>query len=220
MWDNSFYIILDGRQDVNKGAEKRPHRPLVFASCGREGSRTPSEQAHRQIRPIELLLPESQIPLRHFKRTMIINLHQQHRGHALLDRGVVTEGFPQAMWRDRSGDMEEFRCAVDDTPRLDATDGPSIFPVAGEDEGAVGTANLENYIMEKHIYDEKNGLWYELQGNYFVPCLKLPAEEQRPIGAWGSASSAVSPATPQGTVHRAADHRQAERLSCRSERTG
>ena len=39
--------------------------------------------------------------------------------------------------------------------------------------------------MEKYIYDEKNGLWYELQGNYFVPCLKLPAEEQRPIGAWG-----------------------------------
>lgn len=39
--------------------------------------------------------------------------------------------------------------------------------------------------MEKHIYDEKNGLWYELQGNYFVPCLKLPAEEQRPIGIWG-----------------------------------
>ena len=39
--------------------------------------------------------------------------------------------------------------------------------------------------MEKHIYDEKNGLWNELQGNYFVPCLRLPAEEQRPIGAWG-----------------------------------
>lgn len=39
--------------------------------------------------------------------------------------------------------------------------------------------------MEKHIYDEKNGLWYELQGNNFVPCLKLPAEEQRPIDAWG-----------------------------------
>ena len=39
--------------------------------------------------------------------------------------------------------------------------------------------------MEKHIYDEKIGLWYELQGNDFVPCLRLPAEEQRPIGAWG-----------------------------------
>lgn len=39
--------------------------------------------------------------------------------------------------------------------------------------------------MEKRIYDEKNGLWFELQGNYYVPCLKLPAEEQRPIGIWG-----------------------------------
>lgn len=27
--------------------------------------------------------------------------------------------------------------------------------------------------MEKVIYDEKNGLWYELQGDYYIPCLKL-----------------------------------------------
>ena len=39
--------------------------------------------------------------------------------------------------------------------------------------------------MEKYIYDEKIGLWYELQGDYYIPCLKLPDEEQRPIGAWG-----------------------------------
>ncbi|MBQ5952245.1 MAG: TnpV protein [Lachnospiraceae bacterium] len=39
--------------------------------------------------------------------------------------------------------------------------------------------------MEKYIYDEKNGLWYELQGDYYSPCLKLPDEEQRPIGIWG-----------------------------------
>jgi len=39
--------------------------------------------------------------------------------------------------------------------------------------------------MEKYIYDEKNGLWYELQGDYYIPCLKLPDEEQRPIGIWG-----------------------------------
>ena len=25
--------------------------------------------------------------------------------------------------------------------------------------------------MEKVIYDEKNGLWYELQGDYYSPCL-------------------------------------------------
>ena len=28
--------------------------------------------------------------------------------------------------------------------------------------------------MEKYIYDENNGLWYELQGDYYIPCLKLP----------------------------------------------
>lgn len=39
--------------------------------------------------------------------------------------------------------------------------------------------------MEKYIYDEKNGLWYELQGDYYIPCLKLPDEEQQPVGLWG-----------------------------------
>ncbi len=39
--------------------------------------------------------------------------------------------------------------------------------------------------MEKVIYDEKNGLWYELQGDYYIPCLKLPEEEQHSIGVWG-----------------------------------
>ena len=39
--------------------------------------------------------------------------------------------------------------------------------------------------MEKVIYDEKNGLWYELLGDYYIPCLKLPEEEQQPIGIWG-----------------------------------
>ena len=38
--------------------------------------------------------------------------------------------------------------------------------------------------MDKYIYDENNGLWYELQGDYYLPCLKLPEEEQ-PIGIWG-----------------------------------
>lgn len=40
--------------------------------------------------------------------------------------------------------------------------------------------------MEKYIYDENNDLWYELQGDYYIPCLELPAEkEERPIGVWG-----------------------------------
>lgn len=39
--------------------------------------------------------------------------------------------------------------------------------------------------MDKCIYDENNGLWYELQGDYYIPCLTIPKEEQQPIGMWG-----------------------------------
>ena len=40
--------------------------------------------------------------------------------------------------------------------------------------------------MEQYIYNEQNGLWYELRGDYYIPCLKLPAQkEERHIGVWG-----------------------------------
>ena len=39
--------------------------------------------------------------------------------------------------------------------------------------------------MDKYIFDESNGLWYELQGDYYIPCLILSEEEQQPIGLWG-----------------------------------
>ena len=39
--------------------------------------------------------------------------------------------------------------------------------------------------MEKYIYNEQNGLWYELQGDYYIPGLTIPKEEQQPIGMWG-----------------------------------
>ena len=39
--------------------------------------------------------------------------------------------------------------------------------------------------MEKYIYNEQNGLWYELQGDYYLPCLKLPEDETAHIGIWG-----------------------------------
>ena len=40
--------------------------------------------------------------------------------------------------------------------------------------------------MDKYIYDNSNGLWYELQGDYYIPCLVLLAEkEERHIGVWG-----------------------------------
>jgi hypothetical protein len=45
--------------------------------------------------------------------------------------------------------------------------------------------------MEKYIFDKSNGLWYELQGDYYIPCLTVPAEEEKPIGILGTAAPAV-----------------------------
>ena len=40
-------------------------------------------------------------------------------------------------------------------------------------------------MMEKYIYNEQNGPWYELQGDYYIPCLALDEEDAQPIGMWG-----------------------------------
>ena len=39
--------------------------------------------------------------------------------------------------------------------------------------------------MDKYIFDKSNGLWYELIGDYYFPCLIVPAEEEQPVGVWG-----------------------------------
>lgn len=40
--------------------------------------------------------------------------------------------------------------------------------------------------MDKYICDKRNGLWYELQGDCYIPCLELPTEkDERHIGVWG-----------------------------------
>lgn len=39
--------------------------------------------------------------------------------------------------------------------------------------------------MDKYIFDENNGLWCELIGDYYLPCLTVPTEEGQPVGIWG-----------------------------------
>ena len=39
--------------------------------------------------------------------------------------------------------------------------------------------------MENRIYNEQDGLWYEKQGDYYLPCLVLPEEENQPVGVLG-----------------------------------
>ena len=38
--------------------------------------------------------------------------------------------------------------------------------------------------MAKTIFEELGGR-YERQGDYLIPCLSVPAEEEQPIGIWG-----------------------------------
>lgn len=37
--------------------------------------------------------------------------------------------------------------------------------------------------MEKYLFDEKNGLWYELVSDYYLPCVTAPVIDE--LGAWG-----------------------------------
>ena len=39
--------------------------------------------------------------------------------------------------------------------------------------------------MEKHIYNEQTDISYTLQGDYYLPDLKLPEQDDKPIGLWG-----------------------------------
>lgn len=39
--------------------------------------------------------------------------------------------------------------------------------------------------MDKYTFNETNDLWYELIGNYYLPCLTVPAEGEQPVGVWG-----------------------------------
>ena len=48
-----------------------------------------------------------------------------------------------------------------------------------------GAIIQEDFNMEEYIFDKSNGLWYELQGDYYIPCLTVPVQDEKPIGIWG-----------------------------------
>ena len=43
--------------------------------------------------------------------------------------------------------------------------------------------------MEKQIYNKQTGIGYILQGDYYLPDLKLPEHEDKPLGLWGQRHS-------------------------------
>ena len=36
--------------------------------------------------------------------------------------------------------------------------------------------------MKRYMFDEKNGLWYELVGDFYLPCVTVPETQ---LGHWG-----------------------------------
>ena len=39
--------------------------------------------------------------------------------------------------------------------------------------------------LKPRIHDEANGLDYVLAGDYYIPVIELPEDDDRPIGKWG-----------------------------------
>ena len=62
--------------------------------------------------------------------------------------------------------------------------------------------------MAKTIFEEMGGK-YERQGDYLIPCLTVPAEEEQPIGIWGQRHLDYLKTSLQSYIHQSSYKRQA-----------
>ena len=63
---------------------------------------------------------------------------------------------------------------------------PLAFVVSQNDWIVGKLIILEDYKMKQHYLDERTGISYTLQGDYYLHDLALPTEkEPKPIGIWG-----------------------------------
>ncbi len=61
--------------------------------------------------------------------------------------------------------------------------------------------------MAKSLFEQLGGTYHEENG-YFIPDLRLPAEEEQPIGTWDATASRLFEAVPQGYIHKSSHKRQ------------
>lgn len=71
----------------------------------------------------------------------------------------------------------------------------------------------------KSIFEQSSGT-YTLQGDYRLPNISLPAEEERPIGVWGQRRLRYLKQHHRVVVLQSAHFRQASFPPCRYRRTG
>lgn len=72
--------------------------------------------------------------------------------------------------------------------------------------------------MAKSLFEELGGK-YERQGDYLIPCLTVPAEEEQAIGIWGQRHLDYLKQYRKVTYTNLLK-RQAKRLPCRHQQTG
>ena len=68
--------------------------------------------------------------------------------------------------------------------------------------------------MAKTIFEKMGGTYTQV-GDYLLPDLKLPEEEQQPIGVWGQRHRRYLKEHRRATYATPAHQRQAEQLPCR-----
>ena len=73
--------------------------------------------------------------------------------------------------------------------------------------------------MKKTIFEEMGGTYTQV-GDYLLPNLELPEEEQQPIGVWGAAPPALPEGASTGNLCDASHQRQIEQLPCRHRPAG
>ena len=67
---------------------------------------------------------------------------------------------------------------------------------------------METHMMSElkpTIHDETNRLDYILVGDYYIPAIELPEDDERPIGKWGRMHRAYLEETRPLSAHRPTD---------------
>lgn len=68
--------------------------------------------------------------------------------------------------------------------------------------------------MAKTIFEEMSGTYTQV-GDYLLPDLKLPEEEQQPIGVWGQRHRRYLKGASPGNLCHPVHQRKTEQLPCR-----
>lgn len=78
----------------------------------------------------------------------------------------------------------------------------------------------QEIIMKQHFTDERTGISYTLQGDYYLPDLALPAEEQVEVGIWEQRHLKYIKAHRKGFLYDLAHKMRTEQTPCRCKQAG